>query len=177
MNDGNAMPTCPVEMAPGYLCDEEVLPAAPFPICMTHVAELYSFAHQAFTWQGRLMQDRDQVVPPLPSTDEPTVYYLATFGLVKIGWSATLRTRLRIYMPDNCLLATEPGSLTTERRRHVQFERFRVAARRGDDTYRGKRRRELFYPAPELIAHINDLRQAQGCAPVDLTLDRRVNPG
>ena len=51
------------------------------------------------------------------------VYYMRTNGRIKIGYTADLRQRSRNYPPGTELLAVEPGTKETEKRRHGQFSR------------------------------------------------------
>ena len=56
------------------------------------------------------------------------------------------------------LKATEPGSMELEKRRHSQFEHLRVPSREEGSP----RSRELFFPAPDLVEHVNGLRRNLG---------------
>lgn len=89
-----------------------------------------------------------------PSAPDPVVYYAGdpVAKLVKIGTSADLRTRitdLRRRRPGLVLLATEPGGVVEERRRHAEFASLRETG-------------EWFRRVPYLVAHVNDLRGRHG---------------
>lgn len=73
------------------------------------------------------------------------VYYMRINGQIKIGYTANLRQRSRHYPPGTELLAVEPGTTETERKRHGQFVR---------DLARG---REWFRESDDLHAHIEKL--------------------
>lgn len=73
------------------------------------------------------------------------VYYMRINGQIKIGYTANLRQRSRNYPPGTELLAVEPGTTETERKRHGQFVR---------DLARG---REWFRESAALSAHIETL--------------------
>lgn len=78
---------------------------------------------------------------------EPVVYYVRLGPHIKIGHTADLRRRLvafRNAVAEATVLATEPGAVTTEHRRHRQFAHLRV-------------RNELFEPGPDLLAWIEEL--------------------
>lgn len=73
---------------------------------------------------------------------------------IKIGTTGDLRrrmTELRV-VNDTNLLAAEPGNADLERQRHDQFRKWR---------YHG-RHREDFAEAPDLLAHIRDVRAEHG---------------
>lgn len=76
---------------------------------------------------------------------EGVVYYLAFNGLIKIGTSTNVKSRISS-LPHDELLATEPGSYELEKQRHRQFHHLR---------YKG----EWFNPGPELQAHITQLKE------------------
>lgn len=160
MYDVSDVPTCPVELRPGFTCAAGVIVTAPFPICTEHAAELYYFMHKSISWDGQLASTA--VTPVVPSRGEPVVYYLALTNYIKIGWSKNLTRRLNMYTVDCRLLATEPGSMILEKRRHSEFGHLRVSSREKGNP----NRREIFFPAVELIEHVNVLRQGQGYAPI-----------
>lgn len=53
------------------------------------------------------------------------VYYIRRDGLIKIGWTGNLKSRMRKLRPDE-LLAVEPGCLHLETGRHHQFGAHRL---------------------------------------------------
>lgn len=91
---------------------------------------------------GRPADDSDPARPPVPRTN--FVYYLRRDGLIKIGWTGDLKTRMRALRPDE-LLAVEPGCIHIETGRHHQFAAIRVREVEGV---------EWFAPEPELLGHI-----------------------
>lgn len=80
------------------------------------------------------------------------VYYLRVDGLVKIGYSRNVYTRMQAYPPTSELLAVEKGTKETERLRHGQF------------TADLEHRREWFRESEELRAWIAHVREQYGDA-------------
>lgn len=78
------------------------------------------------------------------------VYYLRWADRIKIGTTAELRTRLRSIYHDE-VLAVEQGSSQLEADRHKQFAASRYP-----------RYKEWFTITPDLVEHINALRQQHG---------------
>ncbi len=92
--------------------------------------------------------------------DSHNVVYYARLGAnhIKVGTTSDLPRRmveLRVVNETN-LLAAEPGGYQLERERHEQFRKWRYS-----------RRTEDFAEAPELLAHIADVRSQHG-APYEL---------
>lgn len=84
--------------------------------------------------------------------EQTQVYYVRIGDHVKIGFSVNLRQRMAsFHVPDDALLATEPGGREKEAIRHRQFTAERINPRR-----------ELFNPSPRLLAHIEKVRQVHG---------------
>lgn len=75
------------------------------------------------------------------------VYYIQFGDRIKIGTTTSLERRLA-ELPHDELLATESGGVQTERRRHEQFEAYRLLG-------------EWFEMGEELVDHINELRRQQ----------------
>lgn len=78
------------------------------------------------------------------------VYYLRVDGLIKIGYSRNVYTRMQAYPPTAELLAVERGTKQTERLRHGQFRA---------DLEHG---REWFRESSELSAWIDQVREQYG---------------
>jgi hypothetical protein len=72
------------------------------------------------------------VPPPEPPRPQPVVYYLERIdrpGQIKIGTTGDLRKRLQDIGSRGrtvTLLATEPGGVAIERKRHAQFAEMRL---------------------------------------------------
>jgi hypothetical protein len=79
-----------------------------------------------------------------PAQEGPLVYYLLFADRIKIGTTTNLTARMRS-IPHDELLATEPGSLDVERRRHREFAHLRITG-------------EWFRTAADLFAHIEALK-------------------
>lgn len=141
--------TCTAANEGGEFCDAPSLPAAPFPICLDHAAQVMRFLGEAIDQADPEPEPaRDLDAIPMPGEDSPIIYYLRIGEHIKIGYSANFTIRRRFYPPDSELLAIEPGSKAIELRRLRQF------------TKHLSMRREWFTPAPELLAHIERLRTA-----------------
>lgn len=78
------------------------------------------------------------------------VYYMRFGNRVKIGFTSDIRTRV-LAVPNDEVLAAEPGSYETERERHQQFSGSKIAAFK-----------EWFGLTPDLIAHISEIRDRHG---------------
>jgi hypothetical protein len=79
---------------------------------------------------------------------QSVVYYVRVGELIKIGTTVNMKARMVGVMPDE-ILATEPGEYGLEKMRHQQFAALRV-------------RGERFRPAPELLSHIEMIREHYG---------------
>jgi len=73
------------------------------------------------------------------------VYYVLFSDRIKIGTTRDIRQRLQ-NIPNDRVLATEPGGRSVEAMRHNQFKAHRLTG-------------EWFSKAPELLAHIETLRK------------------
>ena len=80
---------------------------------------------------------------------EGIVYYILFGNRIKIGTSATLRSRLDSLPRGVKVLATEPGSREVERKRHEQFADCRVGG-------------EWFRMTRPLLAHVANLALSEG---------------
>lgn len=78
------------------------------------------------------------------------VYYIALRGVIKIGYTTNMATRMNTLMPD-AVLATEPGDLAFEKRRHQQFKHLRAPLGR-----------EYFSVHTELLTHIETVLAEHG---------------
>lgn len=82
----------------------------------------------------------------------PVVYFIRTYdGLVKIGYTTNFkRRRKELTYPWENVLAVIPGSFAHE---HALHEMYRASLVRG---------RETFELTPDLLAHINEIRESCG---------------
>lgn len=150
--------SCTAVGSSGKFCNGESLPDAPFPICLTHAADvlryLRSYMPQTLAGIGMaaaegIEQQRHRDAERRarkPRTD--VVYYVQVGKHIKIGTTTSLASRMRSYPPDSRLLAYEPGDGELERQRHREFT---------TDLAMG---REWFLPSDALLAHIKDVRSA-----------------
>lgn len=153
---------CTAQREDGSFCDAHTLPDAPFPICLRHASQLYSFLRGRIAEVGDdpitsvdaigdLLEQRDRLnVQPPPS--DPVVYYVRIGELIKIGTTGNLRSRMASYPPTRELLATEPGGVDVEAQRLRRFVQYRELGR------------EWFRPGPDLLTHIVSLQQCEDAA-------------
>lgn len=134
-------------------CFGPVDPEAPIPLCMKHMrAAFLYYADYLENKPEPTDDDRDDAVKlPYrlfrPADECKSVVYYARIGYhVKIGVTGNVHNRMATLMADE-LYATEPGGEVLERQRHEQF-----------DHCRAKKGREYFNHHPDLLAHIQDLR-------------------
>ncbi|MFD5910250.1 hypothetical protein ACFWHL_16185 [Streptomyces massasporeus] len=94
-------------------------------------------------------------VAPLPrqGAHAPVVYFARRERLIKIGTSVRLRNRMA--QLGAAALAAEPGDVVREGQLHRRFAHLLAVGR------------EWFEPASELIAYINELRQADHLPPIE----------
>jgi hypothetical protein len=87
----------------------------------------------------------------------PVVYYIRTDdGLIKIGFTSDLSNRKSYFGRGwHRVLAVTPGTLADESAQHERWAAYRA---KGE---------EFYHPAPELMAHINDLRQKLGVSQME----------
>lgn len=85
----------------------------------------------------------------------PLVYFARRERLIKIGWTSRLPQRMQALGARP--LAVEPGDYVRERQIHQRFAHL-LADAVG---------REWFHPGPDLIAYMNELRQADGYPPLN----------
>lgn len=80
----------------------------------------------------------------------PVVYFLGFGGLIKIGTTVNVQQRIQsLSLPQESLMATEPGGRDRESALHDQFAGLREYG-------------EWFRPAPELLAYIDGLPSRVG---------------
>ncbi|MCA1694809.1 MAG: hypothetical protein LC749_08795 [Actinobacteria bacterium] len=117
--------TCTVLVGKGYVCGQDSLPGAPFPICGVHAVDAYQHVVEVMTDRALDSVVRVNAVDagssrrwnPISEMSDlmngwPTVvYYLDVGGYIKIGWTGRLIYRMRWYPPSAKLLAIEPCSL------------------------------------------------------------------
>lgn len=119
-------------------------------------AELWGLSLSAADKDAMLQQaiadgrERAERVASAIAADQPAagqvVYYMRFGDRVKIGYSGNLAKRLQA-VPNDELLATEPGTTATEFARHEQFAELRITG-------------EWFQYAEPLTDHIEGLQRA-----------------
>lgn len=150
---GNGLTRFCVGRRPGGACTGEVaVSLGGMDFCNAHLEALLG-----------ALRAREELLdtPPTPaeaagfrSVANAVVYYLGsrTTGHVKIGTTTRLRSRfmsLTSVRQEAVLLATEPGGMDAERRRHRQFALLRVGG-------------EWFRKEPLLMQHVAEVRAAHG---------------
>jgi hypothetical protein len=181
---------CPITPDDGMDCQKAPGADTPSSMCDDHFAEVAHAYHSpeqvakpgwcehcnsmalwAFRYTGRGfcgncgMSSTPQAAPQVLTRDTGTstpndlsrpgahpeiVYYIRFGDRIKIGTTSNLRQRMLSVYHDE-ILAVEQGGRPEEAARHRQFARLMVASQR-----------EWFHLAPELVAHINALRQVNG---------------
>lgn len=143
---------CTIQTPDGQFCEAPTNHLIPYPICGHHAAMIYRSVRDALTDDDHATT-LSQALADVPSLDKritgALVYYIAEAGLIKIGYTANLRQRLRCYGPTARVLATEPGDRDLERERRTQFRVCRAT------------RYEWFRPDPMLMQHIESVAQLQ----------------
>lgn len=94
--------------------------------------------------------------------DGGVVYYMLFGDRVKIGFTTNLSTRA-LQIPNDEVVAAEPGTYALERQRHSEFSDERI-------TERG----EWFKLSPRLGFHMANIRDAHG-DPFEVSLRRRMS--
>jgi hypothetical protein len=94
-------------------------------------------------------EGRDAAERGTPGLRENIVYYILFGNRIKIGISATLRSRLDALPRGVRVLATEPGGRDVERQRHEQFADCRVGG-------------EWFRMTRPLLVHVANLALGDG---------------
>lgn len=131
---------CPILTNNGKDCWGEQHPESHFGLCAYHWRAIV----------GDMVNVRRNSAPKAALLGTAVVYYIRFGGRIKIGTSINLLERLRDLYYDE-LLAIEPGSYDVEAKRHAYFRRTKVAGQN-----------EWFHESPELILHINRLREEHG---------------
>jgi hypothetical protein len=153
---------CGVLLANGKDCGSKPQEGMPFPICARHAIQVAlavsevaaTRLHQETVPIGTMRRKREQ-----ERDTGSLVYYVELPGdRIKIGTTKNLPRRLNALRVDRgAVLATEPGGVGHERRRHRQFAAYRIGER------------EDFRDVPALREWIADLRHEQQRAGVALT--------
>lgn len=145
--------------APGGVVNREPGPLA-LPICTRHVVIARSmgqsrwanpdfvqmrevYARQVIEDEEAAEEARERRVENGP-TELPQIYFVRVGELVKVGWSSTLRSRLKSYGADTEVLCHYPGSRADETTLHRQL---RPSLAKG---------REWYFDCPAVRLFIDD---------------------
>ncbi|WP_422744315.1 GIY-YIG nuclease family protein [Micromonospora sp. WMMD754] len=128
-------------------CLQPVPPDAPMRLCMQHLQEAWLYITDQIKVRSQVNAIAAKAAYEARTSDASVVYYVRIRDHVKIGTTVNLRARMNSLDPDE-VLATEPGGVDLERKRHRQFAHLRA------------RRKEYFEAAPELMAHIDAIKRA-----------------
>lgn len=87
----------------------------------------------------------------------PVVYFIrCDDGLIKIGYTTQIHVRRSVYGPGwDRVLAVMPGTLAHEKACHALYREHLAKGR------------EYFHPHPDLLAHINEIREHLNVSPLD----------
>lgn len=99
------------------------------------------------------MRHGDPMVTPIQGIPYNVVYYIQFCCRVKIGFSTNVKQRMTD-LPCDELLAVEPGDVELERRRHEEFDAYRLTG-------------EWFRYGPRLKIHVAQLGVGPGPVLVD----------
>ncbi|MEU7787679.1 GIY-YIG nuclease family protein [Amycolatopsis sp. NPDC049159] len=153
--------TCTVVQRNNRFCDDPSADDVPFPICAHHAKQLYRHIREAMAplasdplyalWHNveRIQADRERQ-RVADSAKTFVVYYVQLGEHLKIGYTGSLRKRMRAYPLNRRLLAYEAGGQELELKRHQQFREYLSLGQ------------EYFAPGPKLIEHVNELRAKAG---------------
>lgn len=156
---------CPIANVHGEPCGQPAIEDLVFAICETHAIRVFRYMSQlldnlsddplfmAKVFLEDIEKTRARERREMAARDE-VVYYVQIGDHIKIGYTSRLKQRMNAYPATRKLLATEPGSYQDELARHQQFRHLLAAGN------------EWFHPGLDLIAHINELRVADGAAPI-----------
>jgi hypothetical protein len=143
-------------------CGGDAEPGSPVPLCRRDVIAVHDYWQERDDMAARILRGEGGGVEaaqllraarrPQPKDERGHVYYIRLGDRVKIGWSANVTRRIS-ELPTEQLLAVEPGDRQLERDRHVQFIHLSAAGR------------EWFRLAPDLLAHVTQLRHLHGDPP------------
>jgi hypothetical protein len=75
------------------------------------------------------------------------IYYLRLDEKIKIGWTSNFNQRMHSYPPHAVVIVRHPGTRADERDLHRSFKPSRAAGR------------EWYHPTPELLAHIERMKE------------------
>lgn len=143
---------CGVQLHNGDTCGARPLDGMPFPICTRHALQVADAVRDA-AWTIARKGGVPGPMAKLVREGErgSVVYYVALPGdRIKIGTTKNLPQRLNALRVDRAaVLATEPGGVTLERRRHRQFGALRIGER------------EDFKDVPMLRQWIDQLKREQ----------------
>lgn len=114
---------CPERDNDGEPCGGAIPPGAPVDLCRGHLIRAYLFVQEELADAtnnsvARVFDTRDD--------RQNVVYYVRLGNRIKIGTTRDLQTRM-VNVSHEEILAIEPGGYETERLRHEQFHRLRVA--------------------------------------------------
>lgn len=145
--------TCVAIDEQGRDCRADAIPAAPFPLCRSHLRQAYLFFSDLIRFQENPSEQdvADIAYDPMPAGitvglgPASVVYYIAIGSHIKIGCTTDMPTRMTSLQPDH-IFGTEPGDRSVERQRHEQFAHLRA-----------KKGREYFLPGEDLMAHIAEV--------------------
>lgn len=121
---------CGAQLHSGDICEAKPADGMPYPICTRHALQVAEAVREIA--RTRFLADQ-RPIDQVRRWDEAAslVYYVALPGdRIKIGTTKNLPQRLKALRVDRAaILATEPGGVSLERRRHHQFAALRIGER------------------------------------------------
>jgi hypothetical protein len=150
----NSIDQCRYLKENGHRCTEPVRdPLADVLLCKKHTVPATRFfldVAERVSPGGRSHQEQQEVdramqLASAQYLQDEVVYYVQFRDLIKIGTTRNMRSRMGS-VPNERVMATEPGGRSLEQRRHLEFKHCRVQGEwfKGDDE--------------KLLAHIESLQ-------------------
>ena len=130
-------------------CSARVTEQVRQPLCDAHLISVYRDVRDRIvdsTTDERLAvlaSPRPHINPPRPSNTGGEVYFVHFGDRIKIGYTANFKQRMKV-IPHDQVLATIPGTPSTEKRLHRRFDHLRITG-------------EWFRADGELLRFIADL--------------------
>lgn len=141
---------CPIPTRGGRDCWDTPHPASRHGLCAHHWDAV------ANDWQEANPSEEDQIKAMLLAAERGKpgapgfVYYLRFGDRVKVGYSTDVRTRVQ-QVPNDEVLAVEPGDFRVEKQRHAMF---------ADALIPGQL--EWFEATPDILGFAGDIRRLYG---------------
>lgn len=170
--DWTTLERCTAQLGNGDFCDAPSMPDAPFPVCLDHARQAYSyvgdFIQEIVTGRKRSARAQQPAAKtaepesrtPPTMTPEPGlpggVYFIQCGDLIKIGASANIARRLKAYPPNAEILLllehSQPDAFRLEQELHIHFRKHRAG------------RHEWYHVAQPILDYIEEAKRAAAAA-------------